>query len=87
MLNYLGRCIPNLLDITHPLSELLEKDKFWAWGPVQSQAFKKIKQLVTSAPTLQFFNTLRKTVVSSDASSLGSVQYSCKKIIKDACNL
>ncbi|GFO48547.1 Pol polyprotein [Plakobranchus ocellatus] len=41
MVNYLGRYIPNISDITHPMSELLEKDK--SWGPVQSQAFKKIK--------------------------------------------
>ncbi|GFR84159.1 Pol polyprotein [Elysia marginata] len=71
MVNYLGRYLPNLSNITHPMSELLEKDKAWVWGPRQSEALQEIKRIITQAPTLQFFNTDRKSVVSSDASSYG----------------
>ena len=77
MVNYLGRFVPNLADVLHPLNELLHKDTLWTWGPSQKQAFSQIKQILSSSQTLTFFRSNRPTVVCSDASSygLGGVLY------------
>ena len=47
----------------------------WLWEPAQQEAFNKVKELVSSAQTLAYYNVRKPTVVSSDASSyrLGGV--------------
>ena len=55
MMNFLGRFIPNMSTILRPVTELLEKDKEWTWGEPQSQALNKIKEELSTAPTLAFF--------------------------------
>ena len=56
-----------------PATELLEieSDKEWIWGQPQADALAKIKESLTTALTLAFFDLSRKTTASSDASSYG----------------
>ena len=37
MANQLGKFIPNLSTVTHPLRDLLQKKKQWMWGPSQQR--------------------------------------------------
>nr|KAG5701255.1 hypothetical protein BaRGS_020617 [Batillaria attramentaria] len=71
MINFLGRHLQNLSTILQPMTELLEKDKAWFWGPAQKAAFENVKELVTTAPTLAYYDVNKRTVVSADASAYG----------------
>ena len=58
--NFLAKFIPSLSKICEPLLKLSCKDAFWTLLSKQETAFKKIKQLVTAAPVLQFYDLIIK---------------------------
>ena len=70
-IQYLSKFIPNLSDISAPLRKLLEKDTFWHWDFEQLSAFALLKEKVTNAPVLRFYNPKMDLTLSVDASSKG----------------
>lgn len=71
MVNQLGKFLPDLSAITEPLRSLLSSKTTWHWDQAQSQAFMKVKELVSHTPVLALYDPNRQTKVSADSSSYG----------------
>ena len=54
--NYLARFLPKLSEVTEPIRQLTRKDIRWNWSASQENVFLLMKELVTEAPVLQFFD-------------------------------
>ena len=71
MINYLGKFIPNLSDTTAALRELLRQDNEWMWLEQHQIAMDQLKNLITSAPVLAFYDVSKPVKLSVDASQEG----------------
>uniref|UniRef100_A0A1Y1KC72 Reverse transcriptase domain-containing protein n=1 Tax=Photinus pyralis TaxID=7054 RepID=A0A1Y1KC72_PHOPY len=71
MINFAGKYIPNKSQILEPLTSLLKGNTEMQWGQSQNDAFENIKELLSKAPHLAFFDANKTIIVSSDASSFG----------------
>ena len=71
MINYLGRYIPRLSTMMNPINTLLCENNEFIWGNEQQTAFDKVKSLLTTAPTLAYYDVSKETVVEADSSSFG----------------
>ena len=57
MANYYRQCIPHYAKIAQPLTELTKKNRRFTWGPIQTNAFNKLKDLLTSHPVMSYPRT------------------------------
>ena len=68
---YLGKFVPNLSEVSAPLRELLQKTTEWYWDVAQENSFRRLKQLVTQAPVLRYYDPAKELTLTVDASSKG----------------
>ncbi|CAB4009767.1 Hypothetical predicted protein, partial [Paramuricea clavata] len=77
MVNYVGKFVPNLSEITSPLRELLKNDVLWHWLERHASAFEKIKTILTNTePGILTYYDVTKPVklqVDTSKSGLGAV--------------
>ena len=77
MVNYIGKFVPTISEITSPLRQLLKKDIAWHWTERHSRAFEEIKTLLSSPqPGILAYHNVMKSVylqVDSSKSGLGAV--------------
>ena len=71
MVNYLSRYLSNLSDMCEPLRQLTHQDVIWEWTSKHKRSFQQVKQAITSAPVLKYFNQSAPMVLQCDASSTG----------------
>lgn len=71
MVNYLGKFVSNMAELTAPLRTLLKKEVCWQWNHEQEQAFKAVKKQLTKAPILAHYSTDKPVKITADSSSVG----------------
>ena len=57
MINFLAAHIPNMSTITAPVRDLLKSDVLFQWGPEQAKALERIKEILSTAPVLTYFDS------------------------------
>ena len=71
MVNYLGKFIAKLSDLTELLRQLLKESNVFIWREPQDAAFKRIKDVLCSPVVLQHYDVNKTVRLSADSSSFG----------------
>ncbi len=67
--NFYRRFVKGFSDIVKPMMvQLTGKDVFFKWSPACQQAFKFLKQVITSAPILRYYDRSQAAVLEMDSS-------------------
>ena len=69
LVNYLSKFLSKLSELCKPLRRLTHKGVEWSWSTEQEKAFGSVKQAVTSAPILRYFNSSEPVEGQRDASA------------------
>ena len=67
MVNYLGKFIPNLSELSTPLRQPI----VWNWTQHQQEAFDKLKACISSPPVLHYYDMQKPVTLTCDASQRG----------------
>ena len=87
MATFLAKFCPNFSEVTAKIRELLSKSVEFRWDEaIQGVAFNKLKELLSSAPVLQYYDVTKPVVVQCDASQnrLGAVLLQEGKVVEYA---
>ncbi|KAL8567594.1 hypothetical protein ACOMHN_054407 [Nucella lapillus] len=71
MIQYLAKFVPNLASDLKPIRALTKKDAEWVWSPECDSALKTVKDKITQAPVLAFFDPNEELVLQVDSSKDG----------------
>ena len=71
MTNYCSRFIPDYATKTELLRKHTHKDQPWEWTPRQDSAVNELKDALVRAPVTAYFDPVKDTELSVDASPVG----------------
>ena len=71
MVNYFGKFIPQMSMITDPIRKVMKSDVEFKWGKQEEEAFRQIKEILTAAPVLAYYDVKRPVTITCDASKSG----------------
>ena len=72
MVSYLQKFAPNLSEVTAPMRDLLKQRNEFHWDEeVQGHSFKQVKEILSAAPVLKFFDPKESVELQCDASDKG----------------
>ena len=69
--NYLARFLPNLSNVIEPIRQLTRQEVQWQWNHAHDKAFQTIKEMISSAPVLRYYDAKEELTVQCDASDKG----------------
>ena len=71
MASYSSKYVRNFATITAPLQKLTKKNVRFDWSETHDAAFDTLKQALTSAPCMPYFDKRKDTYVTVNASPVG----------------
>ena len=71
VVNYLSKFIPRLSTVCEPLRRLTDKKSEFDWMPQHERAFNEIKELLTQAPALAYYDAHKEVSIECDSSQVG----------------
>ncbi|KAI5731337.1 hypothetical protein M8J77_008443 [Diaphorina citri] len=70
-MNYLAKFIQNYSSRSSPIRDLLNKNSLWIWDENHEKCFQELKNCISNAPVLKFFDVNKDVTLSVDSSSYG----------------
>ena len=71
VVTYLAKFMPRLSDVCEPLRRLTDKEVEFDWLHQHDTALDTIKQLITEAPVLQYYDVKKEVTIECDSSNYG----------------
>lgn len=71
VVTYLAKFLPRLSTVAEPLRRLTDKDAAFDWLPQHDKALAQIKEMITAAPVLHFYNKDKEVTIECDSSDVG----------------
>ena len=69
-----SKFLPDLAEVAEPLRKLMRTDQRFVWGTVQRDSFTKLKELISRAETLAYFQQDSMTRIVADAGPSGQLE-------------
>ena len=67
MTQYLSNFLLQLSVVMEPLHQLSHKDPSWDWSPEHDATIATVKQLITNAPVLRYFDPILPVTLQCDS--------------------
>ena len=68
---YLSKFLPKLSTVAEPLRRLTDKDVKFQWLPEHDKVLDTLKQLITEAPVLEYYDVDKEVTIECDSSDVG----------------